>query len=221
MKRRYPIKIPATILLQLVVLLSISTSFHVFADNSEIIDTTIKISVCGNSIAEGGEECDTSDLRGLSCWDLYHESGNLECSPSCNYDESLCIGTRPTPTPSTTPSHTPSPTKQPDTDKDDNNNKDSNSSEKSDSLTETLQKKVQETVDKIVADFKKDYVKKKELSFDADGNGFVETNEVFAVIKSWVSAWRGGDENKTECDINSDGTCSLTDFSILLYYVDK
>lgn len=39
---------------------------------------------CGDGIAEGDEECDTNDFKGLSCSDLGYTAGNLYCSVSCD-----------------------------------------------------------------------------------------------------------------------------------------
>jgi hypothetical protein len=44
---------------------------------------------CGNGVAEGYEECDGGDLRGLTCADL-GGSGDLACHPFCLLDRSGC-----------------------------------------------------------------------------------------------------------------------------------
>ncbi len=54
------------------------------------VNATIKISVCGNYIAEGGEQCDGSDLRGKSCTDLGFDSGIISCSASCTFNTNSC-----------------------------------------------------------------------------------------------------------------------------------
>ena len=45
---------------------------------------------CGNQTAEGPEECDGSDLRGMDCTDFGRPSGFLACDPSCTVNLSLC-----------------------------------------------------------------------------------------------------------------------------------
>lgn len=62
----------------------------VFADESAAVEATAKISVCGNSVAEGGEHCDLTDLRSKSCTDLGFDSGDLTCY-SCEFDTSTCV----------------------------------------------------------------------------------------------------------------------------------
>lgn len=72
--------------------------------------------------------------------------------------------------------------------------------------------------------------------FYADESGKIPVTHIFTVVKTWVDSWRelvtveiygkkdqSGivDQNKVKCDINNDGQCNLTDFSILLYYVGK
>lgn len=47
--------------------------------------------VCGNSLREVGEECDGTDLSGVTCESLGYGSGNLSCAESCTYDVSGCV----------------------------------------------------------------------------------------------------------------------------------
>ncbi len=61
-----------------------------FAAPDATVNTTIKISVCGNNTAEGGEMCDGSDLRVKSCTDLGFSSGTLSCSASCTFNTTNC-----------------------------------------------------------------------------------------------------------------------------------
>jgi hypothetical protein len=46
---------------------------------------------CGNGVIDGGEQCDGSDLGGMSCIDLGYTDGVLACDPTiCVYDTSGC-----------------------------------------------------------------------------------------------------------------------------------
>lgn len=77
--------------------------------------------------------------------------------------------------------------------------------------------------------------------YDFDNDGVITETEVFSAVGLWVSGWRqflsvaitanfmnNEAENQIaisseviqECDINLDETCNLTDFSILMFYVD-
>lgn len=49
------------------------------------------VSSCGDGIANEGEECDGTDLRGLSCTDLAFDGGVLGCSFDCTLDTSDCF----------------------------------------------------------------------------------------------------------------------------------
>ncbi len=45
---------------------------------------------CGNGIVETGEDCDTADLGGQSCFSQGQGGGTLGCTPSCDFDVSGC-----------------------------------------------------------------------------------------------------------------------------------
>jgi hypothetical protein len=62
----------------------------VFAEQSAEVEATIKISVCGNNVKEGEEQCDGTDLDNASCVSLGFGGGALSCGPSCEFDTSLC-----------------------------------------------------------------------------------------------------------------------------------
>jgi hypothetical protein len=61
-----------------------------FADGAAAVETTIKITICGNNIKETGEQCDNSDLGGASCASLGFSGGTLSCTISCDFDTSAC-----------------------------------------------------------------------------------------------------------------------------------
>jgi hypothetical protein len=59
--------------------------------NAKISTTTITIvSVCGNNIREGSEQCDGSDLGGQTCTSLGYSGGTLSCNPDCTFNTSGC-----------------------------------------------------------------------------------------------------------------------------------
>lgn len=54
--------------------------------------------VCGNNIAEPGEQCDGTDLAGASCLSLGYAEGTVVCHTDCSaYIVTSCSGTAPTP----------------------------------------------------------------------------------------------------------------------------
>jgi len=57
---------------------------------STSITATVKITVCGDSIVESPEECDSSSLNGASCTTQGFTGGTLSCSSACEFDTSSC-----------------------------------------------------------------------------------------------------------------------------------
>jgi hypothetical protein len=47
-------------------------------------------SFCGNNIREPGEQCDGSDLGGMSCSALGFNGGALSCTTACTFNVSVC-----------------------------------------------------------------------------------------------------------------------------------
>lgn len=65
--------------------------------SSDSVVTTVKISVCGNGIKEGGEDCDNNDFGGLACSNYGFNTGNLSCDVACDILTSSCSTTTPPP----------------------------------------------------------------------------------------------------------------------------
>lgn len=61
------------------------------------VTATVKISVCGNDIAEYGEDCDNADLGSGTCRGLGYDAGILSCDIACDYVETGCYGVAPVP----------------------------------------------------------------------------------------------------------------------------
>ncbi|HEV8323971.1 MAG TPA: FG-GAP-like repeat-containing protein [Myxococcota bacterium] len=49
-----------------------------------------KLATCGDRVVDAGEECDGSNLEGVSCADLGFDGGALSCSAGCLLDTSGC-----------------------------------------------------------------------------------------------------------------------------------
>lgn len=236
---KYPENITALIffLISVAILAIILKTTPVLAGVSDSVSATIKISVCGNEIIEGGEDCEGEDLNGQTCESLGYGSGTLTCDIACSFDTSLCP-----PAPSPSPSPTPSPTTT--------TTSTTTSPAPAASLAPeevksspptTLLPPVplvtsvpiavlspREILPPIIASFV--------ASFDLDGSGRIESKEVFEAVKSWVDGWKEAlieeiklaqkgetlpEEKVKKCDLNSDRRCNLVDLSILLYYIGK
>jgi len=89
-------------ILVLIILGGLIFAFYNVWAKANGVTATVKITVCGDEIVEGPEECDppgdVSDFRGKSCQDFGHTQGSLYCNIGCTIDTSACY------TPSTPPS---------------------------------------------------------------------------------------------------------------------
>lgn len=56
-----------------------------------IIDATVKLSICGNGVIEGGEDCENTNLSGSSCQTFGYTTGTLSCDIACTFDKTSCI----------------------------------------------------------------------------------------------------------------------------------
>jgi len=50
----------------------------------------VENAVCGNGNLDPGEQCDGSDLNGLSCSELGFSGGTLSCTGSCVFNTNGC-----------------------------------------------------------------------------------------------------------------------------------
>ena len=62
----------------------------VFSGQTSQVMATVKISVCGNGVKEGGEQCDINDFGGNNCQTLGYDSGTLKCNNDCTFNASDC-----------------------------------------------------------------------------------------------------------------------------------
>ena len=192
----------------------------VYADTWGNISATIKISICGNEIVEGGEDCEGENLGGQTCESLGYGPGTLSCDIACSFDTYGC-SPAPSPTPTPTPTATATPTSALTT------TSSTPSPSNGDSTTTDSLAPPTSVVSCLltlpdVLQFYVDYL---------DGNCRIKTSELYKVVKSWVDDWKevilafthGEDVNTRErrCDVNQDNRCDLKDLSILLFYVER
>lgn len=182
---------------------------------SESVNATVKISICGNNINEGGEDCDITDLGGETCITLDYTSGALSCDIACDFNTSGCSNT-PASIASTETSASDQTTTSTST----------TSTTLDTSMITSPITRIPPSVSIIPSALK---------FFDLDESGRIESAEVFNAVKSWVDEWKdalieeiataeGEKFEKREvkkCDVNNDDRCNLTDLSILLFYVQR
>lgn len=97
--------------LYLVLVMQFFKSEGKVAGDRRTISFSQVISLCGDSIISGNEDCESKDLNGESCESLGYSSGKLKCKSNCEFNVSKCVA--PTPTPTTAPIPTTGPTVTP------------------------------------------------------------------------------------------------------------
>jgi len=198
--------------------------------------SNIKISVCGDGVAEDPEDCDNLDLFGQTCQSLGLTSGNLDCDIACEYDITGCLGTpTPTPTPTSTPTPTPTPTGTP-TPTSTPTPIPPPTGTPAPTPTGTSETNVVQTstpaptTPTIVLPSPTPKLPPGIAVYDLNSNDKLEVGELFLVVKNWVDDWRQSLSlsRKTatrkygdSCDLNGDENCDIIDLSILLFYIDR
>lgn len=197
--------------------------------SSDTVEATIKISVCGNEIVEGGEDCEGSDLGGKTCISLGYSGGTLSCDIACSFDTTNCLAPTPTPTPTSTPTSTPTPTSAP--------NPTSNPTSAPQQVTPPASTSAPAATTQVfttgvTAPRLLPAIPEVLALFDIDGSGRIEITEIFQAVKTWADYWKEALNEEVlaqeeqiptikKCDINHDGACNLFDLSILLYYIGR
>lgn len=215
--------------LSLTIILVLLRTTSVYAVISDYLNATIKISICGNEIIEGGEDCEGENLNGQTCIGLGYVSGTLTCDIACSFDTSACIAPSPTPTP--TPTSTPTPTPTP-------------TSTPTPAVTSTPAPGPTSTPGPAATSSPAPVatavlvptpaIPAAVSFFDVNKSGKIEITEVFQAVKSWVEEWRQAvleeiaqgkgvtlGKKERKCDLNKDYRCDLKDFSVLLFYVER
>ena len=195
----------------------------VWAEITDLINATVKISICGNGIIEGGEDCEGDDLGGATCESLGYGPGTLSCDIACSFDTSGC-SPAPTPTPTSTPTPTLTPTPTSAASAASAPAATSTSGPTATSIPNPTATPIPTPVC-ILPPKVFNY-------FDPNKDCRIEMSELFETMKIFVGFWRDyvkevyavglGEVGKPkECDFNGDKTCNLVDLSILLYYIGR
>lgn len=220
-KKILPLLISSSLVLILAVFLKTAS---VYADLSDYLNATIRISVCGNGLVEGGEDCEGADLNHQTCESLGFGPGVLSCDIACIFDTYDCS---PAPTPTPTPSSPPTPTVTP-----------TPTSAISPTPTPGAASAASLTISDTAADLTPatsrlttDLTSPRATPqptlpyplsfFDIDGNGIIAFAEITQSVAKWLDEWRNQEYDQANCDLNDDQACNLIDFSVLLYYIDR
>src|SRR3989338_8135473 len=211
------------VFISLIAILIMVAPVLVQANSNQTVNATIKLSVCGDDIVEGSEDCEGSNLNGKACASLGYAGGDLTCDIACTFDTSSCIAPTPTPTPSPTPTLTPTPTPTPTT------------TTTTSSVTSTPAELPTTTPTTSASPIPKPALPPILSLFDIDVDSKITLGELYPAVKQWVDEWKNalleeitvakgegtGSKGSKKCDINNDGTCSLKDFSVLMFYVER
>jgi len=197
------------------------------ASTSKTITATIRLSICGNNIIEGGEDCEGNNLNHQTCKTLGYDSGSLKCDIACDFDTSNCKEKKDSGSDSDT-SSSPNPAQTKTT---------------TEETEQTIiQQVIQQTLEALglagperetsvshtveIPTFLK--------SFDSNKDNRIDKTEMVQSIRAWVDEWQKvltAQKNEAEkfakqglmaekkCDLNKDNKCNIADFSILLYYI--
>ncbi len=190
----------------------------------EKISATIRLSICGDEVVEGEEDCEGEDLNGQTCEALGFGPGTLDCDIACSFITSGC-SPAPTPTPTPTPTSTPTPTPT-STPAVTSTPVPGPTSTPGPGPTATPGPAATATLVPTPA------IPAAVSFFDVDKSGRIEMTEVFQAVKIWVGEWREYLKMLTgetvfqegfslKCDINKDEKCDLFDLSVLLYYISR
>ncbi len=171
------------------------------------VNSSIRLNVCGDLVSEFPEDCDNTDLNYKTCQSLGLTSGQLNCDAACDFETINCLGT-PTPTlfPTATPTSVPTvaptvtPTVIP-------------------TAIPTAVATVAPTITiPVLTPTKVSILLPTLLSYDFDNDGRIRLVELVSAVTTWLDNWKS---NNKACDIDLDSKCGVSDFSVLLYYIDK
>ena len=204
MKRFLPAASYLSILFLASILAIVSGSVQIVqGNNTSNINATIKISVCGNEVAEGGESCDNTDLANKTCASLGFQGGALSCDIGCGFNTSQCVPFPPSPQ----EAGVVSPTLPKDHEEDNPNGA-----------------KTQETLPNLDTPRQTVPLETGQLTIDLKDFGMITSSSLPDAVKKWVDLWKkslSSNAALSECDLNNDHTCSQQDLSIMLYYVGR
>jgi hypothetical protein len=160
-----------------------------------IVDVSLKLSLCGDGLVQGSEDCEQGSNITKTCLDYGYQEGTLTCDYSCSYDYSNCKYIPKVE--DVTEPEIGIPTVQP----------------------------IPQTVTPTREIFNNLPLLLRLFDFNRDGIiDFTEfTNILYSWVEKWSTFRQVEDKEdvKGACDVNADNECNVIDFSIILYYVDN
>ena len=210
-------------------ILSFSAAFFqipsAMAQTTKVIEAQVKLSICGDGIIEGAEECEGLDLNGATCASIGYLEGDLSCHSSCDFETTECI---PLPSPTLTP--TPEPTATPESSSTGNEGSSSQSSSSTTSITQSITEQLQQVTQQV-----QQYLSTAgqnlrnippKIAVYVQESTVLSSEELKEIIEKFAATWRQSLTQPTfntnpECDFNEDSVCDIVDFSVLLYYIES
>lgn len=168
------------------------SSSNIYAQTpSTTVDVSLKLSLCGDGVVEGSEDCEMNQNISKSCIDYGYQEGILTCDYSCSYDYSNCKYVK-----------YEEPKVEP--------------TKPIDEKKETIIEKVISYLPILIRTFDLDRDGKiTQPEFKTLIVEWVSNWKIFRKSDDDVKQ-----EVKGTCDVNGDKVCNILDFSIILYHVD-
>lgn len=210
-------------------ILSFSAAFFqipsAMAQTTKVIEAQVKLSICGDGIIEGAEECEGLDLNGATCASIGYLEGDLSCHSSCDFETTECI-----PLPSPTPTPTPEPTSSPENSSTSNDTSSSQSTSSTPSVVESITQQLQEATQQVqqylsTASQNLRTIPPK-IALYLKESAELSSEELKETIEKFAATWRQSltqpsFNTNPDCDFNEDTVCDIVDFSVLLYYIES
>ncbi len=177
------------------------------AVNEATVTGSVKLSLCGDGVVEGSEDCEPEYNEVFNCSDIGSYTGQTTCEISCSFDMLLC-------TPVVEPEPEEPPVDEGDGDDD------------QDGAGGTARPIFPAQPVELAQEFLRHLLLPSFLRiYDVNRDGILTSDEFLTLIPVWVGSWReyliAEDVSESpieKCDLNRDRKCDLFDFSILLYY---
>lgn len=188
-------KIIKIFLFFLLTILFLGKNFSFAYSSLDVVDVSLKLSLCGDGLVQGNEDCELGSQITKTCLDYGYQLGTLTCDYSCSFNYSDCK----------------------------NLSKVEDILEPEIGRIPNIYNVPKENTSKEI--FNNLPLLLRLFDFNRDGSiDFTEfTNMLYSWVEKWSIFRQVEDKEdvKGACDINADNECNVIDFSIILYYVDN